>query len=197
MKMRDYHPWLSGLARLLRCLSFLLLPALASDATPGPRSLTRANVPLSDGEASTLYLPIVGPPPFRFAQAPPPPDLSTRPAPAAPPLPSVMEEIAATNAASAKPGSPPVPNNAAASDQRPTTPVEVAPVVPEPTVKRPPARETPALLPDDTQHDVRPEEILPFFQFPGAGGTTIVVPGVPASPEPTRLPVSSAVYRQH
>ena len=195
--MRNTHPWPVGLVRLLRCLSFLLVPALASDATSGPHSLSQSAPPTSGGDASSLYLPMVGPPPLRFAQAPPPPDLSTRPAPTAPPQPSAMEENAAIHSASARSGSPSVGNTGMVSDPRRTVPADVVPVVPDPTVKRPPVKETPALLPDDVQHESRPEEILPFFQFPGSDGTTIVVPGVPVSPEPTRLPVSSAVYRQH
>jgi hypothetical protein len=108
-----------------------------------------------------------------------------------------MEEIAATNAASAKPNTPAPANTGTMSDQHRTGAVEVAPVLPDVAVRPPPTKETPALLPDDVEHEIRPEEVLPFFQFPGSGGTTIVVPGVPASPETTRLPVSSAVYRQH
>jgi hypothetical protein len=70
-------------------------------------------------------------------------------------------------------------------------------LVPVGATMPPPAKTPAALIPDDTQHEIRPEEILPFFQLPGAGGkTTIVVPAVPTSPEETRLPVSTAVYRQ-
>lgn len=191
MKMRNSNPWLGGVARHLRCLSFLLVPALASDATPGPRS------PVADSEESSPYLPLVGPPPLRFAQAPPPPDLSTRPTPAAPPRPSVMEEIAAANSASANSGALAPADTGTMPDPRRTTPVEVVPLGPDATGKPSPTKEAPALLPDDVQHETRPEEILPFFQFPGAGGVTVVVPEVPASSGTTRLPVSSAVYRQH
>jgi hypothetical protein len=70
-------------------------------------------------------------------------------------------------------------------------------VSPDAAAKPSSTKEAPALLPDDVQHETRPEEILPFFQFPGAGGVTVVVPEAPASPGTTRLPVSSAVYRQH
>jgi hypothetical protein len=194
MKMREPLPWFSGMARLLRCLFCLLLPALATDATPGPRTVQRPIMPCGDGVASSAYLPMIGPPPLRFAQGLPPPDLSTRPAPAAPPMPAVVDEIAAANTASAKSSALLAHDTGSGADQHRTTPVEAAP---EQTVKRPSAKETPSLLPDENQREVRPEEILPFFQFPGSGGTAIVVPGVPVSPESTRLPVSSAVYREH
>jgi hypothetical protein len=195
MKTRNSQPWPSGLARFLRCIFFVLVPALASDATPGQRAPPPSTLP--DSEESSPYLPLVGPPPLRFAQAPPPPDLSTRPTPAAPPRPTVMEEIAATNAASAKSNTPASGAAGMASDQHRSAAVEGAPVVPEMAARPSPGKETPALLPDDVQHETRPEEILPFFQFPGSGGATVVVPGVPTAPETTRLPVSSAVYRQH
>jgi hypothetical protein len=111
-------------------------------------------------------------------------------------LPAVVEEIAATNAASARSAGSHLPG------QMPTPTVQAAePMVSGATpgqATKPPAAKTPAaLIPDETQREIRPEEILPFFQLPGsAGTTTIVVPAVPASPEQTRLPVSTAVYRE-
>ena len=105
------------------------------------------------------------------------------------------QEIAAANAASVKPAAVPR-GDAIGLDQRQMSPVETAPTTPPAPVKAPGNRETPAILPDETQHDTKPEEVLPFFQFPGSSKTTIVVPSVPTSNEPTRLPVSSAVYRE-
>jgi hypothetical protein len=193
---RNLFPWHGGAARLLRYSFFLLALALASEATPRARPQSmRSSSPLPEGDGSSAYLPVIGPPPLRFAQAPPPPDLSTRPAATDPPRPSAEEEIAAANAASVK-STAVSPGDAIGSDQRQMSPVETAPTTPPAPVKAPGNRETPAILPDETQHDTRPEEVLPFFQFPGSSRTTIVVPPVQTSNEPTRLPVSSAVYRE-
>jgi len=201
MKIRDSISCHGGVARFLRSSVFLLVLALGSEATPragppllraGP-PLPRSTRPSPENNGSSPYLLVIAPPPLRFAQALPPPDLSTRPAPAAPPLASAMEEIAATNAAAARAALPYRGADGAGSEQRQTMPAEATPAVP---VKVPGKKESPALLPDDTEREVRPEEILPFFQFPNPGGTTIVVPPGPISPGPERLPVSSAVYRE-
>ena len=200
MKMRDTFPWPGGAARFLRGSVFLVVLVLGSEATPraGPPLLRagpllpQSTRPRPENDGSSPYLRVIAPPPLRFAQNPPP-DLSTRPAPTAPPLPAVMEDIAASNAASARYVAPSRGSDGTGADQRQTTPAEANPTAP---VKAPGKKETPALLPDDTQHEVRPEEILPFFQFPNSGGTTIIVAPGPTSPESTRLPVSSAVYRE-
>lgn len=201
MKSRNHSTWRVKAARFMRCLSFLLVPALASEVTPRPRSTSSCATGSTPGADPLLpYLLAVGPPPLRFAQALPLPDVSTRPASAAPPVPAVVEEIAAANAASAKPVGTAPPSPVAPPEASAPEPASV-PVAPVETAK-PPARTPPALIPDDTQHETRPEEILPFFQLPGSSGgaggaTTIVVPVVPAQPEEMRLPVSTAVYRQH
>lgn len=195
MKMRDTFPWPGGAARFLRGSVFLVVLVFGSEATPraGPPLLRQSTRPRPENDGSSPYLRVIAPPPLRFAQNPPPPDLSTRPAPTAPPLPAVMEDIAASNAASARYVAPSRGSDGTGANQRQTTPAETNPTAP---VKAEGKKETPALLPDDTQHEVQPEEILPLFQFPNSGGTTIIVAPGSTSPESTRLPVSSAVYRE-
>jgi hypothetical protein len=179
---------------VLRCSFFLGVLTFVSEATPrAHQPLPRSAESLPGGDGTSLYLPAIGPPPLRFAQGPPPPDLSTHPAAVAPPRPSITEEIAAANTASIKSATP---SRSVVPEQDQTIPTEVNPVASGAPVKGPGNKEPQALLPDDTQRETRPEEILPFFQFPGSGGTTIVVPSGATSQEPTRLPVSSAVYRQ-
>jgi len=51
-----------------------------------------------------------------------------------------------------------------------------------------------SILPDDMRRDVRPEDLLPYFQYP-RNGAVIGVP-VPAQPALPILPPSSATYRQ-
>jgi hypothetical protein len=64
-----------------------------------------------------------------------------------------------------------------------------------PTANRPEESESSAILPDDMHRDVRPEDLLPYFQYPRGGGAVIGVP-VPAQPALPTLPPSSATYRQ-
>lgn len=56
------------------------------------------------------------------------------------------------------------------------------------------------ILPDDARPTVRPEDFLPYFQYPGSGsksGGVIIINPVPATPPaPGTLPPSSATYIQ-
>ena len=55
----------------------------------------------------------------------------------------------------------------------------------------------PSVLPDDSGPKARPEDFLPFFQFPGTGahgGETVAAPAVSATPG--TLPPSTATYEQ-
>jgi hypothetical protein len=108
----------------------------------------------------------------------------------------VGEEIAAANTASAKSVGSSRGRDGIGSEQGQLNPSTAVPSVTNATIKESGKKDAPALLPDDTQHETRPEEILPFFQFPGSGGTAVVVPSGPVSNESTRLPVSTAVYRE-
>ena len=186
MMSRKSSGWSHVVAWTLRGVSLCLVPALAA-AAPGTRR-TGAGRP-AQGRARTgdaAYLLAVGPPPLRYEQALPPPDLSTHPAPAAPPLPAAMAEIAAANVAAARPEPGRAPGPAPAPDE-PAPPAGPAPAKP------PTEKEAGPLIPDDARHEVRLEEILPYFQFPAAGRPA---PSGSGDSEATRLPVSSAVYRQ-
>ena len=194
--MRNYFPWHGGVARFLRSSFFLGCWRWDQRQRRGrPPPLRPSGTPPGDDGAS-LYLPAVGPPPLRFAESPPPPDLATRPA-------SVCTAVAGGDGRNRRDQrcfrqarcSGPwwrwccVGTAANDSGRRQPGGVKL-------TGEIPGNKEVPALLPDDTQRETRPEEILPFFQFPGSGGTAIVVPSGPVSSSPTRLPVSSAVYRE-
>ena len=127
------------------------------------------------------YLKITGALALRFNAPPPPPDLTTKPAASAPPFP-----LPSTPAASA-PDLPPAPIAAAAKPVEPTTPS----TPPAPVINNP----TPTILPDDTRPSTRPEDFLPFFQFPGSTGD-VSVPVPPPVAHPGQLPPSSATYQQ-
>jgi hypothetical protein len=54
-----------------------------------------------------------------------------------------------------------------------------------------------SILPDDTRREIRAEDVLPFFQFPGAPDSgALVVPSTTSSPRGTTAPPSSATYKQ-
>lgn len=125
--------------------------------------------------SSQPYLATISPLPLRFAL--PPPDLSTEPAPAAPPNPDgVVGDVAQSNQEAVAPL--PVP-------EQPDTPSEVTPV--EPVLEMPASNETPApssqppveILPNDLGTPVMPEDLLPFF----------LPPQIPSAPQ------SQATYR--
>jgi len=162
----------------------LLLPAVATEVAP----TTGASLP---------YLRYIGPPPLRFQVARPPPEITVRPLAAAGP-PKSSEKASSTLNPSA-----PLPSKATAGSAslagsavsvgKSTGTVTVAgksldrpvkPVGPDP------------LLPDDAGPKVRPEDFLPFFQFPGARNAEPKTAAAPAPPSPGVQPPSSATYQQ-
>ena len=135
------------------------------------------------GSEAFPYLKITGALALRFSAPPPPPDLTTKPAASAPPFP-----VPGT-AAIAAPVATPVPVEAAAKPAEPTA----SPVTqPAPVTDNPP----PTILPDDTRPTTRPEDFLPFFQFPGSTGDVSVPATITRPASPGQLPPSSATYQQ-
>lgn len=160
-------------------LAFCLLPGTAM-AMP-------ATAPSRGAGSGRPYLASVPAPALRFAEAPPPPDLSVRPPAGAPPnLPSHdSSSNPALDVIPAIPSSSPTlsPNDSAnRSDAKAPNPA--------------PAR----IIPDDTRPAVRPEDFLPFFIFPGGaqgpGTPTVVLPSSLTPAAPGTQPLSTATYRQ-
>jgi len=189
-----------GARRALRCLSLLLIPALVPKSLPAlarpPRSAPGRPADLIGDVELVPYLPAIGALPLRFQQAPPPPDLTTRPAAAAPPVPSLSVSettVAQANAAAAH--SAPMPSRVASE-------VLVAEAKPEPKATPPaPQKAAPApIIPDDTRPTVRAEDFLPYFQIPGSakqpGEMNVIVPAPRGAPAPAPLPPSAATYNQ-
>jgi hypothetical protein len=190
-----------GARRALQCMSLLLLPAMASEAAPAlPRQSLApvghgSNAPGSD---SVPYLAVVGSPALRFQRStPPPPDLVSRPAAAAPPTPPLTpteSSIAQANSAAVQAA----PRNLRPADEAPVTDIKPA-AAPAPTpVKAAP----PSILPDDTRPTVRPEDFLPYFQIPGsakqANEVNVIMPASAVTTSSGSIPVqpSSATYTQ-
>jgi hypothetical protein len=175
-----------GARRALHCLSLLLLPALVPSSMPAvgrQRSTLGAAADCQDGEPSP-YLPLVGPPPLRFQDVSPPPDLSAKPPAAAPPQPHLTQAESTVKMA-----------NSAASNSVPATkPPEAHAADATPESAEPPKPEPVTILPDTVRPQVQAEDFLPYFLIPGNPAK----PGgpVPAAPQPGQLPPSSATYTQ-
>lgn len=166
-------------------LALCLLPVVAASAPSFAPGTTPAPRP---------YLAVLGPPPLRFAEAIPPPDLSVRPAVGAPPVPRAeTDDPPAANSAE-KPAETPGPASHPAPASEPTAHA-ASPATPS----SPESEKTPApILVDDTRLRVKTEDFLPFFVFPAqAGAPQVVVPAGSVAPASgTVMPASSATYRQ-
>ncbi len=182
----------------MRGISLLLVPALAPHLAPVlayPPAVTEREADAS-GKASLPYLTVVGAPALRFQESIPPPDLVTRPAAAAPPVPPLSPTeatVALANAAAVQP-----PRRATReSDEAPVTDIK-----PDAAASPPPPKTVPkAILPDDTRPSVRPEDFLPYFQLPGSARSAnevnvIVPPSSLTAPAPAPIAPSSATYTQ-
>jgi hypothetical protein len=195
MNHREPPHQAAGIRRALRYVSLLLLPALAPKSVSGGHSRTGSNagavLNLRSAEPVLLpYLAVLGPPPLRFAAASPPPDLTVRPAAAAPLVPtSATTDSTPAPAASVEPKSTP---SLAANSASIESPASADHAAPSPT-KAPP----PSILPDDARPAIRPEDFLPYFQIPGQpGGVNLLVPVPRDAPGSAPLPPSSATYTQ-
>lgn len=149
----------------------------------------RSRLPVNPGDnpsnsaGSRPYLKITGALALRFSTVPPPPELTVTSVASAPSLTVASAPEAPAPVLSTSPVETP-----AARPADPTT------TQPAPVINNPP----PAILPDDTLPATRPEDFLPFFQFPTSNGDlTIVVPATASRPPaPGQLPPSSATYQQ-
>lgn len=158
--------------RLWYYCCMIFTPPLASKFSERIGAGADYETTLVDRDTPTrAYLQVIGPPPLRFQEAVPPPDLTVRPAAGAPPTPN------ATAATGPKPAAAPPP-----------APVATVPPVPKLAKAKPPAPVTPvpgdtsdavapAIIEDEMRPRVRAEEFLPFFQ-------------------PGQIPPSSATYEK-
>lgn len=184
----------AGARRALHCLALLLVPAMAP---VGAQALTRSRPASAGSEPRPApYLPVLGAMSLRFQEAAPPPDLATRPPAAAPPTPAQTRtetSVAIANAAAAHSAAP------FATPEATEAPVAAAPP-PGNEPSAPSAKTPPAILPDDARPPTRPEEVLPYFQIPGAAqrleDVTLLAPALRVAPAPAPIPNSSATYTQ-
>ena len=145
---------------------------------------------LRESGSSRPYLTVIGPPELRFREAIiPQPDLSTRPAAGAPPHP-VTEE------SQPSPGANRLENRAPAAEVRLSAQPASAPAQAKAGTPDEPSPAGAPIIPDDSRAKVRPEDFLPYFQFPGAGANPEDVSSPPVPVRPGQQPPSTATYRQ-
>ena len=115
MNHREQTHLRRGVRRTLHSLSLLLLPIVAPKTVSAltlPRARADRSAESGEDRAQQPYLPVIGTLALRFQAAPPPPDLTSRPAAAAPPVPALSPTetaVAQANLAAANPGAPVVP----------------------------------------------------------------------------------------
>jgi hypothetical protein len=164
----------------------LLLPAFAGKVnTPNAAPLIRADADAPPyPQDSRPYLRVINSPPLRFEDLPPPPDLAVRPPASGPPkLPETEKDKDKTGPDVVLPKRVSPAKAAAAAAEAKANEIHVAaPVVIPP----------PAILPDDVPSQVRPEDFLPYFQYPGMGRRARS--DAPAANPPP--PASTATYNQ-
>jgi hypothetical protein len=175
----------------------MLLPALVAEGGHAGRAfngpvvlfLPEPSNPQPVTPLSAPYLAVVGPPPMRFREPPGPPSFELEPVAAGPA--QLEENIQASPSLAAAAGgrldsSSPMAASSKSSTKSPSS---------SPSANRPEESEPSTILPDDMRRDIRPEDLLPYFQYPRNGGAVIGVP-VPNQPALPTLPPSSATYRQ-
>ncbi|ATC64068.1 hypothetical protein CMV30_08945 [Nibricoccus aquaticus] len=188
-------------AKLSRCLSLALLPALASEAhaavvgQPQRKQNVRAAQPgLVDKRGAVPYLAALAPLPLRFARPGPEPAYE-------PPTPPEPKPVVAAITPDAKPEKPseekPASSSPAANNPTPQPEQPAAPVseFSEPLLQPPLP-----ILPDDTKRELRAEDVIPFFIYPtapasGEARVNVIVP-LNTSQSQSTPPPSSATYQE-
>jgi len=173
---------------------FLLLPLLTTQlqALSMPQRVTmidRHGIYLVEQPSSQPYLVAVGVAPLRFSEP--------APEPTEVPLPRVIPAAPVEVAEHPAPPTPPAALPPALPSVAAPAPVEEKAAVV--AVESHGSKPLPVLLDDTPRRPIRAEDVLPYFQFPGANNSS---PGMILPPEPTQvrstssLPSSSASYQQ-
>jgi hypothetical protein len=175
----------------------LMLPALTLEVaqTTAPQAFGNGYpLPPPSADGSRPYLAFVGPPPLRFQEEIPPPETVSHPDTGA-----AAKPVAKTEADTTRMPVLDVPMDPMQMVSASPGKTDVG-AVSKPSAKAAATTGTPSVLPDDATPKVRPEDFLPFFQFPGAGTHGADAPAAPAAPPtpatPGTLPPSTATYQQ-
>jgi len=146
----------------------------------------KANTSHSLDHDPQTYLAMIGPAPLRFAEA-------EQPLPPEPVLPTAASsKKPAAGTADTGHQSPLAATDSRANSSTPTTENTDLNATLTPSSLKPVS-----ILPDDTRQEIRAEDVLPFFQFPGAPDDgAVAVPPTASQPRGTTAPRSSATYQQ-
>jgi hypothetical protein len=192
-------------AKLSRCLSLALLPALASEAHAVGQPQRKQSVPSAQPVASTPkasaapYLAALGPLPLRFAR----PGIEPTDEPPASPEP---KPVAITETPASTKDKPAAPLEEKIEVTK--TPSNIPPLqsglAPAPLSEFSEPYPQPALpiLPDDTKRELRAEDVIPFFIYPtnanrpGDDGVRLIAPLRIDQTQPIVPPPSSATYQE-
>ncbi len=173
-------------------LVILLTSPLSSHAVLQPRRPSHSdpiqthqdNRQTNRSKGARTYLTMVGPAALTFADPTPP--LPTEP---------VMPSLPKTESLPAKSPTAQTEKTSVGTE----TPPDKSAVEPGAVSETSSSNKNPkpvSILPDDTRQEIRPEEVLPFFQFPtGDNGTNTGVPII-INQAPAAAPPSTATYRQ-
>ena len=170
-----------GRCRYRLCFAIWLLPGAAFGSPPSAK--------VSVGTDGTRpYLLAIGAPALRFREAAEPRINPSMHQPVgAPPQPNYTANSVGAKAPEGRTPSAssliPLPSSGTPAGSKPAEPAQSGPA-PVP------------ILPDENRPKVRPEDFLPYFQFPGSGANPEDVISVPVPPEPGKQPLSTATYRQ-
>jgi hypothetical protein len=160
----------------------LLLPSLAGEVAQYPAADGQSERTSSRKGHSTPYLLAIGPPELRFEEAPPSPAWADPATAALPPKTATAEPTA-------KHSDVVISNQTSAAASAVSAPLATGKT--DPNLAAPPGPPPATILPDDVTPKVRPEDFLPYFQFPGAGQNE---PNTAPTPRP--IPSSSATYQE-
>ena len=170
----------------------LSMSALNSPQRPGTLSPAKTTAEYNPGRGHyrgpRTYLAMLGPTPIRFAEGQP----QLPPEPVPPTLPTPKQPTLATESAKTPAAvTDPVPAPLAVTITTPENTNPMTGTLPSSNLK------PVSILPDDTKREIRAEDVLPFFQFPGAPESgAVAVPFTTSQPRGTTAPPSSASYKQ-
>lgn len=152
-------------------------------ASIGVRNNAELTLPARHYRGPRTYLAMIGPEPLHFEK--PPAELPPEP---------VMPKPPSSTASPPEPLSAKTPGSAQATLAPPGSTATEQPNQ-EPLPKDMNTANPVLILPDDIKHEVRPEDVLPYFQFPG-GNESVPAPFTPGQPRAPAQPPSSATYQQ-
>ncbi|MFT3868645.1 MAG: hypothetical protein QM715_09110 [Nibricoccus sp.] len=145
------------------------------------RADQHAPAPVARQRTNRTYLAMVGPAALTFANT----ELPLPPEPVMPEPPKPKHESSQTASANSTTGNAAVTSDTAALKPATETPDSS-------TSSNNNGSKPISILPDDTRREIRAEDVLPYFQFPGSADSSSVI----INPAPAAAPPSTATYRQ-